>query len=65
MSIKMTNHNKNEEINFKINENIYSYQIKNISKELLNKNSKANFPSISINEIEINTKLIENWINYK
>ena len=65
MSIKMTNHNKNEMINFKINENIYSYQIKNISEELLNKNSKANFPAISIDEIEINTKLLEDWINYK
>ena len=65
MSIKMTNHNKNEIINFKINENIYSYQIENISKELLNKNSKANFPAISIDEIEINTKLLEDWINYK
>ena len=51
--------------NIKINEHIYSYQIKNISEELLNKNSKANFPAISIDEIEINTKLLEDWINYK
>lgn len=65
MSIEMTNRNEKTQINFKNNDNIYSYQITNISEQILSKKIEANFPSISINEIGINTKLLEDWINYK
>ena len=65
MTIEMTNRNEKTQINFKNNDNIYSYQIINISEQILGKKVEANFPSISINEIGINTKLLEDWINYK
>ena len=54
--------NEKKKIKFKINENIYSYQISNISEQLINKRIKPNFPSIDIEEIENNTKLLEQWM---
>ena len=62
MFIDLKHGNEKKKISFKINENIYSYQISNISEQLINKRTKPNFPSIDIKEIENNTKLLEQWI---
>ena len=65
MIIELNDQEKKTEIKFTNSENIYSYQIQNISNQLLDKNFTPNFPSITIGEIEINTKILEDWINFK
>ena len=62
MFIDLKQSNENKKISFKINKNIYSHQISNISEQLINKRTKPNFPSIDIKEIENNTKILEQWI---
>ena len=57
--------NEISSIDFKNNENIYSYQIQSISEQILDKKIAPKFPSMSLEEIEINTKLLSNWINLK
>ena len=65
---KMTMHIKNQDnktvMNFENNENIYSYQIESISNQLLSQKFKPIFPSLTIEEIEINSNLLDRWINY-
>ena len=43
--------------------NLYSYQIENISKSLLNNKKKTYFPGFTINDTILNTKILESWIN--
>lgn len=53
---------KNKTLNFK-NKSIYSYEIEEISNQIINNYKQAQFPSLSLNEIEINTLFLNNWIN--
>ena len=46
-----------------IKKSIYSYQIENISKVILNKVYQPEFPGISLNESIVNMKIIEEWQN--
>ena len=62
MFIYLKQGKEKKKINFKINKNIYSHQINNISEQLINKRTRPNFPSIDLEEIENNTKLLEQWI---
>ena len=55
--------NEISKIEFENNENIYSYEIQNISNQILNDKKNPNFPSITFEEIEINTKILSHWIN--
>ena len=64
MFIVQNKDNKKLKINFTNNENIYSYQIQNISDQILNNKKNPYFPSMTLEEIEINTKLLSNWINF-
>ena len=43
--------------------NLYSYQIKNISKSLLENKKKTFFPGFTINDTVLNTEILESWIN--
>ena len=65
MTIEIKKNGQMSKINFKNNKNIYSYQIQNISHQLLNKGKTPQFPSMTIEEIEINTKILDEWINFK
>lgn len=65
MNIKLKKGNEISKINFRNDKNIYSYQIKNISDQLLNNSMAPSFPSMTIKEIEINTKIMDDWINLK
>ena len=65
MTINLINNHNSNIINFKNNDNIYSYQIQSISEQLLNKKITPSFPSMSMKEIEINTSIMESWINFK
>ena len=52
-------------IDFRNNENIYSYQIQNISNQIIKDKKNPCFPSMTLEEIEVNTKILEDWINFK
>ena len=57
---------KNEKkkiINFKNKKNIYTYQIEQISSNLLDGITKPNFPVMNIGETISNIKIIEGWLN--
>ena len=57
---------KNEKekiINFKNKKNIYTYQIEQISSNLLDGITKPNFPVMNISETISNIKIIEGWLN--
>ena len=47
----------------KLEKNIYSYEIENISKDILEGVTKPTFPSISIDKTIINTKILESWLS--
>ena len=56
--------NSEQKISFANNKNIYSYQIEQISKNLIKGLNKINFPIMSLEETLINMKIIDNWLNY-
>ena len=58
--IKKTN-NSNEELELDTFKNIYTLQILQISKNIINSEIKPNFPGMSLDETILNSKLIEKW----
>ncbi len=62
MTINLQLNKKMDLLEFKNDKNFYSHQIENISKQLINKKNKPTFPAISIEEIDFNTELLEQWI---
>ena len=53
----------NKKIEIECAKNIFSYQINNISKNLLEGKSKPDFPGVSINETIELTKILNKWLN--
>ena len=51
-------------INIRLNENIYSYEIEQISDHLLNNKIYPEFPIVNLDEIINNTNILHKWINY-
>ncbi len=51
------------EYSVRIPKNIYSLEIENISKDILNNRLEASFPGMNKKEIFCNSKLISKWIN--
>ena len=47
----------------KLEKNIYSYEIENISKDILEGVTKPTFPSVSIDKTIINTEILESWLS--
>tara|TARA_B100001057_G_C22857077_1_gene953073 strand:+ start:127 stop:1155 length:1029 start_codon:yes stop_codon:yes gene_type:complete len=62
--ILRTNGNAEKIINFETDKNIYNYQIEEISKILIDRLSKPNFPIVSLDETLSNMKIIDNWLNF-
>ena len=62
MQIIIFEKEKKKKIEF-VNDNIYSYQIKSISNQLIENKTDPIFPSMNLNEIEMNTFLLSKWIN--
>ena len=54
---------KNYEINVKCNENIYSYEIENISKSVLENKKESIYPGMSLIETLLNMKILDEWLN--
>ena len=64
-TIELNRNNEISKISLKNNSNIYSHQIKNISDQLLDDLITPRFPSMTMKEIKTNTKILNDWINFK
>ena len=60
--IKVVNGKRNI-IKKKMTNNIYSYQIENISKSILENKNQTFFPGFNINDTLLNTEILEKWSN--
>ena len=47
----------------KIEKNIYSYEIEQISNDILEGKNKPSFPGVTFEETKINTEILESWLN--
>jgi len=65
MTMHIVNQGNGNTMAFENKENICSYQIDNISSQLLNQKVKPVFPSLTIDEIETNSDLLDRWINFE
>ena len=54
---------KKEIIESSIKKNIYSQEIENISKDIIDEKIVPTFPGVTIEETKINTKILESWLN--
>jgi len=56
---------KDNKIMNKVNlkKNIYAYQIEQVSKSIIENKFKPVFPGFTIEETEVNTKILEKWVN--
>ena len=54
---------KSYEINVECNENIYSYEIRNISKSVLENKKESIYPGMSLVETLLNMKILDEWLN--
>ena len=45
--------------------NIYSYEIENVSKAILEKKNYIEFPAMTFEESKLNMKILDEWINAK
>ncbi len=53
------------ELKFQETKNIYSLEIHKISEDIINNKKEASFPGTSKEDILLNTKIINNWLNEK
>jgi predicted dehydrogenase len=53
----------NKVFKFENSVNIYSLEIKHISEDIINGKTEASYPGINKNNILLNTKLINHWVN--
>ena len=59
----ITKENKTNVKSFNNYKNIYSYEIEQVSKNILDGKNNPTYPSMSLDETLINIKIIEKWIN--
>ena len=59
----ITKENKTNVKSFNNSKNIYSYEIEQVSKNILNGQNNPTYPSMRLDETLINMKIIEKWIN--
>ena len=53
-----------QKLHFETDKSIYGHQIEEISKNLIQGLNKVNFPIMSLDEILLNMKIIDDWLNY-
>jgi len=53
--------NYNEELELNTFKNIYTHQIIQISKNIINNENRPNFPGMNLDETILNSKIIEKW----
>ena len=61
-NIVKINKNGSNTITLANKKNIYSYQIENIIKNIINNNLKNEFPAMSLEESLLNMKILDDWI---
>ena len=62
-SVILNKKGKNEVKHFDNNKSIYSYQIEQISKNILNGYKKVEYPGMNFEETLCNMKIIDQWLN--
>ena len=55
---------KKDIISVDINKEFYSYEIESISTQLLDHKIKPDFPAINMEEMKINTLILDKWLQY-
>ena len=63
-NIEIIYKNKKNIISVDINKEFYSYEIEAISKQLLDHKIKPDFPAINIEEMKINTLILDKWLQH-
>ena len=53
--------NFNKELELDTFKNIYTHQILQISKNIINNENRPNFPGMNLDETILNSKIIEKW----
>ena len=53
----------NRSIQVECNENVYTYQIEAVSKNILENKKKPNFPGVTSSESLENMRILDNWLN--
>ena len=62
-SVILSAKNKNKTKVFLESKNIYSYQIEQISKNILDGRQTVTYPGMSLDETLLNMKIIDEWLN--
>ena len=62
-NVFITNEKKTNAKRFNDSKNIYSYQIEQISKNILNGQNNSTYPSMRLDETLTNMKILEDWLN--
>ncbi len=62
-NVLITKQNKTNVKSFNDSKNIYSYQIEQISENILNGQNNPTYPGMSLGETLINMKILEEWLN--
>ena len=57
--------NKTYEIQNLLNDNIFSQEIKSISKSILNGSNEVSYPGMQLEETLLNMKILDCWKNEK
>ena len=60
--IKIKKKNEDRIIEFYSNENIYSYEIENLSQNILDNKANVEYPGLTIDDIIVNMKIIDKWL---
>ena len=53
----------NRSIQVECNENVYTYQIKAVTKNILENKKKPSFPGVTSSESLENMRILDNWLN--
>ena len=62
-NILITKENKTNVKSFNDSKNIYSYQIEQISENILKGQNNSTYPGMRLEETLINMKILEEWLN--
>ena len=62
-NIRVVLKDKSYEIKNSHNKNIFSHQIENISRSILNGSNQAIFPGMKLKETILNMKILDSWNN--
>ena len=56
---------KNYQIKVEARQNIFSYEIEQLSQSLIENKQKPNFPGMNLDDTIVNMKILEKWLNHE